>query len=51
VRDAGELSAAVSELLASPEACASMADAAKAWHAANQGALKRTIDQLLADLP
>lgn len=51
VRDAGELSVAVSDLLSSPEARGSMAAAAKGWHAANQGALKRTIAQLLADLP
>jgi len=50
VKDPAELSEAVAELLAKPEARASMAAAAKAWHASNQGAIDRTIRQLLAEL-
>jgi len=51
VKDPGELASAASELLASPDTCARMASAAKSWHAANQGALSRTITQVLAELP
>lgn len=44
VHDAADLAKSVQEILQHPEKAAAMAEAARAWHRNNQGAVKRTLE-------